>query len=268
MHNSTKITILTSVFLMFFVIYGIFPPDGVDWYWCFSQVPYHLFDPYSIRMFINPPWLSVFLIPFKYFGSIGLVINAALTMLVVGMLVMSRGGSKLSLLLSLTSFPILSMIAKGNIEWVVMIGFILQNRWGLPLLLLKPQVGLLAFLSWADFKNHKILFFVPALVIVGASFLIWGNWVLGIMNNVSSLGITWNLSIFPYGIPVGVVFLLLAIYDEAPRSEIYGVIATLLFVPYFAAYSVGVLFILISLSYKKVAIFLWLAMWAGIVRML
>lgn len=256
------------VFFAFVFLFSLFPPEGVDWLLCFYKVAQDPLNPYQIDHFINPPWMAILLFPFRYLSeNTSLAVNTTLNLMAIGLLVLSRKGSVLSLFLSLTSFPVLSAIANGNIEWVLAIGFILKNEWGVPLLLLKPQVGIMAILSWDAFKKNKVLFFVPSILTILLSFIIWGNWLPDVIKNIHNLqnaqyGMgSWNISLFPWSIPVG-LFLLYWIVKKAPaNSEILGILATLCIVPYFAIYSVGILYALISVKNKRIAIALWFLLW-------
>jgi len=280
MHNKIKTLIAEKAFIklyiytiptfLFFVfLFHFFPPAGVDWRFGFYQVAKNPLNPYeATHLFINPPWLAVVLLPFGQLSEItSLAINASLNLVCIGLLVISRKGSWLALVLTLTSYPVLSVIANGNIEWIIALGFLLQNKWGLPLLLLKPQVGLLAILSWNSFRDNKPAFILPSLIVILISFAIWGNWIAGISTNLqglqnSQLSIdVWNCSLFPWSVPIGLLFIYLILKYQPSYSEILGVIATFCLVPYFAMYSTGVLFALISASYKRLGIALWVLLW-------
>ncbi len=258
-------------FILFTAVFYIFPPQAVDWHRVFYQVSLSPLHPYDIDLFINPPWTALILHPFSYFQeNIALAVNSSLSLLVISLLVIKRGDDKLSLLLTLTSFPFISMIANGNIEWIPALGFILGNRWGIPLLMTKPQTGILAILAWQppSIKNWLHLA-TPALSISVISLAIWGNWPAAMLSNIQAIQAhqagmsTWNVSLFPWSIPVG-LGLLFALFkgkmSEAGR-EILGVLATLCLVPYFSIYSITILFALVSASHKRIGVFLWILSW-------
>jgi flagellar biosynthesis protein FliQ len=256
-------------FLIFVLLFHFFPPSGIDWRLGFYEVAKKTLSPYDVKLFINPPWIGFLLFPFRYFSEISsLAINTSLNLVLIGVLVIARKGSKLSVILTITSFPVLSMIANGNIEWIFALGFILQNRWSTPLLLLKPQVGLLAILSWSSFWNNKLSFFIPTLIIILISFVVWGNWLSDMLTNIQNMqnaqqGLSsWNASLFPWSIPIGLILIYVILKYNPIDAEIFGVIATLCIVPYFAIYSTGILFALISASHKRIAIIMWVLLWA------
>lgn len=263
----TKYVFLAIIFLAFVFLFSLVPPEGVDWRLGFYQVAKNPTRPYETGLFINPPWIALLLFPFRYFSqTTSLAINTSLNLMMIGLLVFERKGSPLSIFLALTSYPFMSMIANGNIEWVLALGFILQNKWSVPLLLLKPQVGFLSILSWDSFRRNGLLFFVPSIFVVLASFVIWGNWVPDMLANVRSLqstqgGMSWNVSLFPWSIPIGLLLVFLIVKYRPADSEILGILATLCLVPYFAVYSLGILYALISVSHKRIAVVLWFLLW-------
>ena len=108
--------------------------------------------------------------------NMGVAIIASLNLFVIGLLVIKRKGDGLALFLTLTSYPLLALIANGSLEWIPALGFIFQNGWGLPLLMVKPQSGILAALAWFMAAKNKALFFIPAVLTILLSFVIWGNW--------------------------------------------------------------------------------------------
>jgi hypothetical protein len=267
--KSPAIYLFTFImFIAFVLLFSIFPPEGIDWIQCYYKVAQNPLHPYEIGLFINPPWIALLLFPFRFISeNTSLAVNTTLNLMAIGLLVLTRKGSTLSLVLSLTSFPVLSAIANGNIEWIIALGFILKNEWGVPLLMLKPQVGILAILSWDSFKRKKMVLFLPACLTILLSFVIWGNWLSDITRNIDNLqnikdGLqSWNSSFFPWSIPMGVFLVYLIVKKNPANSEILGVFATLCIVPYFAIYSIGILYALISARYKRISILLWILLW-------
>lgn len=278
---SPELFLMMTIFFLFTILFWIFPPYAADWHRAFYQVSKTPLSPYDIKLFINPPWTVLILYPFHYFSeNISLAMNASLSLVILGLLVIKRKGNLLSLALTLTSFPFLSMLSNGNVEWIPALGFIFQNGWGLPFLLTKPQTGILAILSWISFfSSDKILkrnlgniikdfrFFIPTILTVIISFVFWGNWLAPMMTNIQNLqnpehGMpTWNISLFPWSIPLGLGLLFYIIKHKPVDSEILGVLATLCLVPYFAAYSLTIFFALLSVAHHRIAIALWFLLW-------
>ncbi len=264
----TKSIFVVITFILFTIIFWISPPDAADWHRAFYQVSKIPFHPYDVELFINTPWTALILYPFHYFPeNISLAINTSLNLVIIGLLVINRKGNLLSLVLALTSFPFLSLLANGNIEWIPALGFLLHGSWGLPLLLTKPQSGILAILSWDSFKKNYMPFFISAILVVIASFIIWKDWLSEMMINIQDIrnaeyGMSnWNFSPFPWLIPIGLGLIFYMIRYKPVDSEILGIFATFCLVPYFAAYSLTILFALLSASHRRVAAALWFLLW-------
>lgn len=269
--NTPFILILLFIFIVFaifVVIFYFFPPMGVDWHFTFFKVAQNPFRPYEIKFFVNPPWTALILSPLSFLSeNFGRAINASLGLTMMGILVIKRGGGRLALLLALTSFPVLTAIADGTVEWIPAIGFLLENQWGLPFLLAKPQSGLLAFLAWAKTKTQLMKLILPSIIIILLSLVIWGNWPLKIWGNVHAMRLantglsSWDIAPFPYAIPIG-LFLIYLILKNKPRdSELLGILATICLVPYMAVGSLAVPFVLLSVSKRKFAILMWFILW-------
>ena len=177
--------LIALLFLSLVYLFQLYPPEAKDWRLVFYPVARNPLHPYEARLFINPPWLSLLLLPFGFFSEMtSLAINATLSMLMMAFLVIRRGGSRTALILTLTSLPVLSTLANGSVEWIIVIAFIVQNKWSVPLLLLKPQVGILAVLGWDSFWQKKALFVLWGGLISALSFLIWGNWIPQLLGNL------------------------------------------------------------------------------------
>jgi hypothetical protein len=96
-----------------------------------------------------------------------------------------------------------------------------------------------------------------------ASFLIWGNWLSKIEVNVQKIGVSnWNISIFPWAIPIGLGLIFYMLKYKPANQELYGTLATLCIVPYFAPYSLTIFFALISVRHRRIAAIFWVLLWA------
>jgi hypothetical protein len=184
-------------------------------------------------------------------------------MVVISLLVIQRGGGKWGLALTLISPPFIFLIWNGSIEWIPALAFLLSNKWSTPLLLAKPQSGLLAALAW----SHRWQDALPALAVVIGSFMVWGNWLAAMLANMAyqsahHIGLwTVDISPFPLSIPVGVLVAWLA---WRARSDVLATAATLLLVPYFVSHSLTSLLALLAGQHKRIALALWLICWASV----
>lgn len=250
------------------MIFLRFPTQSMDWVVTFFPVSKNPLDPYLNKFFVNPPWTTVIIYPLHFFSEqLSLAINSSLNLVCIGLLVINRKGGIFSLFLTLTSFPFLSLLANGNIEWIPALGFIFQNMWGFVLLLCKPQSGILAGLNWFLQSRRKYLFLLPTVLIVLGSFLLWGNWPVSIIANSSymakeNIGLfNDSISPFPWAIPIGIGLIAYILKFRPKESETLGVIATLCLMPYFVVHSLVILFALICSTHRRLSIICWFLLW-------
>jgi hypothetical protein len=263
-----KITLIAVAFTGSIFFFLMFPTASADWHGTFyptSRVP---LNPYVINTFFNPPWVGIILFPFHFFSeNIAQALNSSLNLVIIGLLVTRKKGSWLSLFLTLTSFPLVALLANGSIEWVPALGFLAQNEFGILLLLAKPQSGLLSGIDWFIQSKNKLLFFAfPTIFIIG-SFFIWGNWVHKMLLNIhyvneQPFGLSsWNISLFPWTIPIGLALVFYIFRTRTLHSELLGAIATYCFFPYSAPHSLTISFALLSASYPRFSILIWFLLW-------
>jgi hypothetical protein len=182
-------------------------------------------SPYGAWYF-NPPWLAAMLIPlallpFQASAALMFAINISAFMAIFARL---RIYPVLALILLLIVFRSAFF---GNVEGLVLLGAIMPPWIGLFLVLIKPQVGIGIALYWLWFawKDKRILrTFGPVIFALSLSFIIYGNWL---QSNITAQ--SWNASIFPYGVPFG----LLLLWISCKTRNIGGAIAAgVLFSPY------------------------------------
>jgi len=263
-----KIVSVIIVFIFVIVIFYIFPAQSTDWHFTFYPVSKILLHPYSVKTFVNPPWTTLLLYPLHFYSvDISQAINTSINFIVIGLLVVKRKGDLLSLVLILTSFPFLSLLANGSIEWIPALGFILQNGWGLLLLLAKPQSGILAALAWFTSAKNKHLFFVPAILTLILSFIVWGNWPAEMIANIRYMDnakyglFTVSVYPWPWAIPLGLGLIFYILKYKPSNSEILGTLATYCLVPYFVPHSLIIPFALLSISHRRLSILFWVLLW-------
>jgi hypothetical protein len=263
-----KILGVISAFVFCVILFEFFPAGSVDWHYTFYPVSQMPLQPYAVRTFLNLPWAALILYPIHFFGeNLGCAINAGLNLVVIALLVIKRKGGPLPLFLTLTSLPLTMLIGTGSIEWIPALGFIFQNEWGLVLLLAKPQSGILAILTWLLSVKNKLLFFLPALLVILSAFLIWGNWPALLAANVKYMTTakvslaSFNTSPFPYAVPIGLGLIFYMLKYRPANGEVLGVLATLCLAPYYFVHSLTIFFALLSVSHRRVGILVWILMW-------
>ena len=228
------ILIILSIFFLDKTVVVI----GCDWETVFYPIITHpLENPYQYLAF-NPFWAFIGLLPLSLFSlKLSYVINF------VGNLaayIYSLRKLKISWLfiVAFCLLPItLANSINGNIEGYVSLGFILPPQIGLFFLLSKVQIGLpvAIFFAVKIYRGNGIkqLFFTFLPVMIGfvISFLIYGNWMA--KSNVL-FDISWNRSIFPYGLPIGIIALLLSLYTGKIGFAIFS---ACFFSPYFTGHT-------------------------------
>jgi hypothetical protein len=255
--------LIVSPFMVFAFTYFLPPAeDFLDAFWPAAHIPLH---PYNIPKFLNPPWVALLLYPLTPLPErIVQAFIAFLNMAITLLLVARFGGNRWSFILTVTSSPFLSLLFQGNIDFLPMAAFLIPPNWGLALMLSKPQVGIMSGLIWFKQARNKVLFLIPAVALLLISFTIWGWWVPGMLQqtlNSSSRSVgPWNISPFPWLVPVG--FLLLY-YAWELEDELIAVAATLCLVPYFAAYSLTAMFAMLAARNPRAGFIAWVVLWGS-----
>lgn len=236
--------------------------DFLDAFWPAAHIP---FDPYSIPAFLNPPWVALLFYPLTFLHErVAQAVITFLNLAVTLLLVARYGGNRWSFILTATSSPFLTLLFSGNIDFLPMAAFLLPANWGLVLMLSKPQVGIIAGLIWFKRAKNRVLFLIPAAVLLLLSLTIWGWWIPDMLQNSAySAGRPvgpWNISPFPWLVPVGLILLY---YAWKLEDELIAVAATLCLVPYFAAYSLTAMFAMLAARSPRASIVAWIVLWGG-----
>ena len=185
-------------------------PLGVDFYVTFLPVGRDVLGgrfPYENITFFNPPWLLVMLVPLALLPD-GLAWGIFVILGITGYLVALRrlGASWPELVLLMLSPFVWYGIYYGNIDWLVLLGASLTPTWGIWFLVLKPQMSIVLGGLWLirAWPKRILIEFGPVCLGLGLSF------VLGLWRMPERAKMYWSLDIWPWGIPVGLVFTWLA----------------------------------------------------------
>nr|MBN1230058.1 hypothetical protein [Anaerolineae bacterium] len=161
----------------------------------------------------------------------------------------------------LLSPPVLHSLLNGNIDWMVLVGYTLPPRFGLLLVVLKPQMGSVVGLFWLieAWRNggpkEVLRVFWPVAFLLALSFAFYGLWPLRFEREID---LWWNASLWPTSIPVGLVLLVAAIRRRDLR---YAIGASPCLSPYVLLHSwSGALVTLVKTRWELIAavIGLWL----------
>jgi hypothetical protein len=97
-------------------------------------------------------------------------INASLNLVAIGLLIKKHRGSLFSILLTFTSFPFLTLVSSGSIEWIPALGYLIPSGLGFFVLLAKPQSGSLMAIDWFMKSERKLPFCI--FPVVGVFFFV------------------------------------------------------------------------------------------------
>lgn len=224
--------IIVLCFLLVMLVYvaiWLSPERGHDWRDSFAPAGRTWLEPYQYP-FHNPPWVALLLWPIAILPlRLGFIVNGLLTIAITVWPVLRSGGSWLAVLVTLLSPPFIVIQLAGNIEWIPMLGIIIGGAWSVPLLIAKPQtVGLVSIL-YIKRSGFNWRFWLPMAGVLVVSFLIWGWWPAKIPPLPEDSSI-WYLSIFPWGVPLGIVCAWLAWRHDSLR---WTPLAGIFLAPYF-----------------------------------
>ncbi|MPM28845.1 hypothetical protein SDC9_75376 [bioreactor metagenome] len=259
-----KVFVFSLAFAALFIVLYIYYGDNQnDWQRYFSQVFAHIQAPNKVEGFFNPPWTALLLayglLPLKISNVIKLLLNICMLLWAV----FKVKGGWLGIVLTFITPLFFDMARVNPIDWIPLLGFLLPPIWGFPLMVTKPQtLGAAMLIKW-KMEKFSLKPLIPLAIIIGGSFLIWGNWV-NIKGPVSVLDTPQNFSFWPLGIPFGIILL---IYSWRTNDELLAGASTYLLIPYVAPYSMVCLLALLSGKHKKIAFALYLGfLWFAVVE--
>ncbi|MBN1312574.1 MAG: hypothetical protein JXB30_14255 [Anaerolineae bacterium] len=247
------------------------PKPRVDWECVFRPAARDLVltgNPYQIEDggFLNAPWALIPLIPLAFLPvNIGYGILTVIGLYCFGYTAYRFGAKPITLAIFLLSPPVLHCLLQGNIDWLVLLGFVLPPQIGLLLVVLKPQMGSVVALFWLVEAFRKegwrevIRVFWPVTLALGVSFVLYGLWPLSFSRELTHW---WNASLWPASIPIGMGLLVASLRK---RDIGYAMGASPCLSPYVLLHAwSGSLMAIVRLPYETLAVVV--ALW-GLVLM-
>jgi hypothetical protein len=219
--------------LLFLYLVGTLIPEGFDWKHFFSK---GLVSP------IWTPWTTIVL------RFLNFPLLVALTLFGIIIRTYRYNPSPLPMLLAILSLPTLWVLFLGNLDGLVLIGILLLP-WGIPLVLMKPQISAFSLLA----KKKSL---IAGIIWILISFVIWGIWPLRFIPMLTSdWKAEWvqDISLFPWGLIIALPLLWLSRGDEDLLMAA-GSFATLHLFPYH--------FILIMPAIARMSKFWMILTWA------
>ena len=197
----------------------VYLPEGVDWVKTYRPATIALLNglsPYAIDIYFAPPWALIPLIPFALLPEqIGRGAIFSLGLIVFAYTAVKLGGNKIALTAFVLSPPVIHCLYNSNIEWMPILGFILPPQIGIFFVSIKPQIGIGIAIYWLFSAWRKggfreiIRIFAPFIIVLILSFLVFGFWPSRFRETIS-LTQSYNSSIWPLGIPIGILLLIKA----------------------------------------------------------
>jgi hypothetical protein len=217
---------LVAVVAVGVVLAAAYLPPAIDWDRHYVPAVQALVagrSPYEGTGFVNPPWALLPLLPFVADVTAGRAGLFVLSLAVYALVAVRWGASPVALGLFLVSPTVLHTLLNGNLEWLVLLGLPLPPRWGLFLVLVKPQVGAGVALWWAveawrDGSWRQMVATVgPVSLALIASLLVFGLWPLRAAGHP---GQWWNASLWPWSLPVGLGLLVFGVWKRDQRAAL------------------------------------------------
>ncbi len=220
--------------------------------------PYH-----SVAELFNPPWTFLLLAPVALLPErLGIATMFVLNFFAYGFLAYRLGAKPLALAAFVLNPLVIGNGFDGNIDWIPALGFILPPQIGLFFVLAKPQIGAGVAIFWLfeAYREGKIKevvrIFAPVTIAFLLSLVIFGLWPL---KSTMMPHNQYNMTLFPWSIPVGLGLLVLAI---TKRKFWFSVAAAPLLSPYLAMRSYAPALLGLGVN-SIVLVIITVALWAA-----
>ena len=230
-------------FIMVFLGYLIDVP-GSDWY--------HHWEPrYEIDSY--PPWVNILLDMLP-----GLPFLSGLTLTIMLFVLWRRKANIWHFLAVFTSMPLYWTLWLGQVDAVPILGLALLP-WGIPLVLLKPQVAIWYAWVWWKKRPDKWVIALGWALFVLLTFVIWGFWPLN-FSNPAAFRTVYDLSLWQFHWLFGVIVIAGALLESDPeRAMALGALGAL----YIQGASYIVLLPTLTRFSGMSLLIIWLTTWAG-----
>lgn len=171
-------------------------------------------NPYDVPTFLSPPWALAVFAPFAWLPE-----HLAVFLLRAAMLAAFVAAcwklrlTPLGFLAVIASKTVLNSVLLGNVEGLVVLGGFAPAGVAVLAFSLKPQVGALLLAArarpWWEGGRRVDVGFVAGVVVVAAAALAGAPhaWWQG---SGRAFALPWNVALWPWGVPLGVVALVLA----------------------------------------------------------
>lgn len=233
--------LIILVILIGVAVYFASPLPSADWYATFDPAARGVFSghwPYENPGYRYPPWAILPLLPMVLFPPTlahGLmIVVTALILILIAWKLHAPAVAVIAFLLSPTAIGLLLI---NNLDPFTILGILLPPVWGLFLLVIKPQVGfgVILYHLYQTWKKEKfwgvVRVFAPVSITYFTFIALFPVWVERMLENPAS---SWNRSLFPYAVPIGLLLLWLSIRRQNPYLALAS---SAFFTPYMTFYS-------------------------------
>lgn len=208
---------------------GSYLPDGIDWRLTFRPAALALLagqSPYTSPIlqapFANPPWALLALLPFSWLPvETGRGVWLGLSLVGFALAAIRLGAKPYATAAFLLSPPVLHCLLNANLDWLPLLGFSLPPVFGLFLVSVKPQMGMVIAVfwlveAWRQGGWRQVLkVFGPFSAVLALSLAVFGLWPLNFIS-VSQDTTFWEASLWPTSIPVGLALAAAALRLRKP----------------------------------------------------
>lgn len=242
--RTTRPLLAWSAIYFFMVGVSVFLPiSAPDWNFYFLP---------RRNIYDYPPWLAIVLalIPALPFLS-GLTLTGLLYAL------WRRQARPIHILAAFTAMPLYGVLWQGQVDSVPMLG-LMGLPWGIPLVLLKPQVAAWYLWAWWRTRADKWIIATGTLAFLGLTLLIWGPWPV-VIRPPETISAPYNLSLWRTWWPLGALALIGGLLESDPdRAMALGALG----VPYVQGANYFLLVPILARLRGRALGLVWLASWA------
>ncbi len=225
-----QLLVLLVVLTFILIKFGPGLSDWEDWkkvYQPAALAMVHGKSPYSIEVFFAPPWSVIPLIPFAILPEkVGEVLYFLFGFGITAFILYKLGATPISMLIFLSSAPVIGYLTWGNIDWMPLLSLILPAPIALIFATTKPQIGIgfaiYTCLTTLKTKGLKevIKILIPITLLTLLSFWVYGFWFLGysvLLEKTAQTVRVDNISLWPEGLFIGFWLLYKSLQKENPR---------------------------------------------------
>lgn len=240
-------------------------PVSFDWVVSFRPAALamlHGGSPYDGFGYYNPPWMLLPFIPIALLPeAVGRLFVLLSGLSVFFYVAYKFNRSPIVCALFMVSYPVLGSLNTAGLDWFSMLGFVMPAPLGLIFAATKPQIGLGISLYWlvqswrSGGIRSVVRNFLPVTILFLGSVLLYGPWFVYVSGLEDA---TWNVSIFPFGVPIGLTLLWMAFNKDRLDAAIA---ASPFLSPYYSGSTLAVLLVPL-LKNTKLFLFGWVCLWA------